>query len=86
MKKTVHIPVDYNLMIGTYNRKEPDSTNIDSVLGRVCSKDGGEDTPLNPASVELRAGGRRSMTTNVMTPIPKTNISCSDGKCHLKIK
>ena len=80
------IHVDYNLIASTYDWKEPDSSNIDSILGRMCSKDGGEDTPLNPASVELGAWGRRPMTTYVMTPIAKANVSRSNGKCHLKIK
>ena len=75
--------VDGNL---TYGRIEPDSTNIDSILGRMCSEDGGEYSPLNPAGVQLRAWSWRSVTTYVMTPIAKPNISSSDSKCHLKIK
>ena len=78
----MYIPVE----TGTHHRVEPDPTNIGGTLWWMSSENGRENSPLNPPGVEFRTWRRWSVPTNIMTPVPKSNITGCHSKRNLKVK
>ena len=74
------------VLLDTHHRVEPDPTNIGGTLRGMSSENGRENSPLDPPGVELRIWRRWSVPTDIMTPVPKSNITGSHSKCNLKVK